>query len=175
MKSPLLVVISIAGLLASSCSGSKSDTAARSSPPSSAVLAPDSAAPRFVQSGGCNEAVFWAVNDGETVALRISTKVPPDRSARTIDLASSTDTVVELMRGTSLVMVLCSDATDETYRFDSSATAVTGTAAISFGEGATLCRDGGYDGAVLLEDVTFSDGTTIDSLRVTSNSIGCFV
>lgn len=175
VKLRTLVATLIAGLLVSSCSiGSESDTSTPLPTPPPGELDTAPAVPVFVQDGGCNEAVFWAVNAGETIALRISTTVPPDRSTRVVDLAAPVDTDVELQRGGSLRMLLCGDVADETYHVDTSVSAVTGTATISFGDGATLCRDGGYDGAVLLENATFSDGTRIDSLRVASTSIGCF-
>jgi len=52
---------------------------------------------------------------------------------------------------------------------------VSGSATFSFGVGRSGCADGGYDGTAELSDVTFSDGTHIDSLVVSSTTIGCFV
>lgn len=140
------------------------------------VAEPEGAQPAFDQTGGCNEATFWAANDGGTIALHIRTTVPMDR-ARTVevDLARPGETLVELQRGTSLGQSLCGDVIDETYQLTSSVRAVSGTATFSFGSGRSLCADGGYDGTAELSDVTFSDGTHLDSLVVTSTTIGCVV
>jgi len=161
-----------------SCSGvpNSADTTTATSPEEASEAAPPRM-PVFDQTGGCSEATFWAVNDEETVGLEVRTVVPIDRAKVVeVDLARPSETFVELQHGSSLRMSLCGDVIDVgTYQLTSAVRAVSGSATFSFGVGRSGCADGGYDGTAELSDVTFSDGTHIDSLVVSSTTIGCFV
>ena len=164
-------------LVSAACSNG-SNSASNTTGPSAinSIARPDSTStpptPIFDRTGGCNEAVFWAVNADETVALRISTTVPEDRSTSRFDLTNPDGPTVELQRGASLRMLLCGDTSDETYSVTSTALATLGTITFSFG--AAQAGSCGYEGSAGLNEVTFSDGTRIDSLEITSTVIGCY-
>lgn len=175
------VVLATAVLITMSVSCSDSPNSAGTTTSSISPEEPSESTPPttpvFGQTGGCNEATFWAVNDEETVGLEVRTIVPIDRAKVVeVDLAKPGETFVELQHGTSLRMSLCGDVIAVgTYKLTSAVRAVSGSATFSFGAGRSRCANGGYDGTAELSDVTFSDGTHIDTLVVSSTTIGCFV
>ena len=178
MRRPVVLAAAVLTTMSVSCSdppNSAGTTTATFTEEASQAEPPRT--PVFDQTGGCNEATFWAVNDDQTVGLDVRTIVPIDRAKVVeVDLAKPGETFVELQRGTSLRMSLCGDVTVVgTYQLTSAVRAVSGTATFSFGVGRSGCADGGYDGTAELSDVKFIDGTHIDSLVVSSSTIGCFV
>lgn len=178
MRRPVVLAAAVLITMSVSCSGvpNSAGTTTANSPEEASEAAPPRM-PVFDQTGGCSEATFWAVNDEETVGLEVRTVVPIDRAKVVeVDLARPGETFVELQHGSSLRMSLCGDVIDVgTYQLTSAVRAVSGSATFSFGVGRSGCADGGYDGTAELSDVTFSDGTHIDSLVVSSTTIGCFV
>lgn len=128
----------------------------------------------FAASGGCNQAAFWAVNAEETTALWVSLDLGERRDdEETLPLPlTSASSMLELRRGVGLRQPLCGDTIAPPYQVDSAATPVSGTAVVRIGPPPT---DGcGTTGSLGLRDVVFSDGTTIDSLDIETEAIGCF-
>ncbi len=172
------LVVSAVGLLG--CTGDSLESASTSSPapqvvdttspPPSQAISLDSEL--LTLRGGCNEAAFWAMNPEETVALWLSLDLPGLRDAtRQIELPADL-AHVELRRGSSLREPMCGDVVTE-YHLDSSTKATAGTLTVSIGpsDGSTSC---GTDGSLVAENLTFADGTTVGSIQIESDVIGCF-
>ena len=127
----------------------------------------------LTESGGCNQAVFWAADEAGTLALRLSFDIGGRRDFEdTISLPVSSPSLIELKRGVGLRQALCGDAITEPYEETSSTRPVSGTLTLRVGPAPT--DDCGATGELELRDVEFDDGTVIDSYTIRTESIGCF-
>ncbi|MEN9646002.1 MAG: hypothetical protein RL238_2671 [Actinomycetota bacterium] len=127
----------------------------------------------FTESGGCNQAAFWAADEAGTLSLWLSFDIGGRRDFEdTISLPVSSPSLIELTRGVGLRQGLCGDAIMEPYEETSSTRPVAGTLTLRVGP---TPKDGcGTTGEVELRDVAFDDGTVIDRFAIRTESIGCF-
>ncbi|MCB9381881.1 MAG: hypothetical protein H6513_14435 [Acidimicrobiaceae bacterium] len=127
----------------------------------------------FHDSGGCNQASFWAVDETGTLALWLSISIGDRRDFQeTIELPVPSPSLIELTRGVNLRQGLCGDAVDESYEEHSSTHPVSGTLVLHIGP--TPAEGCGTSGELELRDVTFDDGTVIDDYTISTDAIGCF-
>ena len=126
----------------------------------------------FADAGGCNQVAFWAVDAEATTALWVSLDIGERRDyEETLDLPLPSS-FVELRRGVGLRQALCGDTVAPPYRVDSTAKPMSGQLSLQIGpRPANGC---GTTGELNLMDVTFDDGSVIDSLTIRSGEIGCF-
>jgi hypothetical protein len=126
----------------------------------------------FAESGGCNQVAFWAVDANATTAIWVSLDIGERRDyEETLDLPIPSS-FVELRRGVGLRQSLCGDQITPPYQVDSTAKPVSGQLSLQIGPSPT--NGCGTTGVVNLKDVTFDDGSVIDSLAIRTGAIGCF-
>lgn len=122
--------------------------------------------------GGCENAVFWAANRSETIAVYLSVAAnDQERQYRQVVDATSVSRL-ELQRGAGLREAFCNDAVNaDVLDVESVERAVAGTVTIEVTDDQTA--ECGLLGTAHLENIEFADGSTLASLDIETHTLGC--
>lgn len=122
--------------------------------------------------GGCEKAVFWAANRSGTMAVYLSVAASDQARPYRQVVAASSVSRLELQRGAGLREALCNDAVNaDVLDVESVERAVAGTVTIEVTDDQTA--ECGLLGMAHLENIEFADGSTLASLEIETNTLGC--
>jgi len=131
----------------------------------------------FTQFGGCGNALFWATNADDTVAITVLVEVGERNAGQpfdaTYDLARDDGVEVRYIEGAALSNGMCNDVANSGYQEERSEALGVGTLAVHL-DPASADPGGFSSGGAELSDARLSDGRVLARVEFETDEIGLF-